>query len=277
MKPDGCGDLAWEWSSSNESVATVTNNGVVYGQGVGSTIITATLVSDPNVTLSHTITVYDARKDDVYVPVGNTVVLTPDTPSGISDPEISWSSANEQVATVDQNGKVTALGAGGVVVSCTIGQADSAVTNVWCVYVYGPIEGNGHVEVGQSTQLKVAGIDNVAPDLQTGWTWSLDAGSDSAVATVDENGMVTARKPGTVTVIATRGSGQEQVSFSQAVEVKQVSLADAKVTIPRQTYSGKKLTPVPVVTLNGTTLVAGTDYDVVRPGHRECELIQRHD
>ncbi len=80
VAPDECGDLAWEWSSSDESMATVTNSGVVYGKAVGPATITATLVSDPSVTLSHAITVYDARQGDVYVPVGDAVVLAPDTP-----------------------------------------------------------------------------------------------------------------------------------------------------------------------------------------------------
>lgn len=260
--PDGCGDLAWEWSSSDELLATVTNDGVVHGKGVGSATITATLVSAPMVSLSHSVTVYDARKDDVYVPSGGKATLTPDVPAGTESPQVSWSSTNEQVATVE-NGTVTAMRAGGAVVSCTIGQGDESVTNVWLIHAYGPIEGTARLGIGQTTQLKVEGIDQAAPDLQAGWTWSLDAGSSSSVATVSDDGTVTGHKLGSATITATRGTGQDLVSFSHTVEVAQASLANAKVTIPRQTYSGKKLTPVPVVTLDGTTLVAGTDYEVV--------------
>ncbi len=83
------------------------------------------------------------------------------------------------------------------------------------------------------------------------------------MATVSDDGTVTSKKPGAVTVTVSRGSGTDQVSFSHRVDVTTVSLADAKVTIPRQTYSGKKLTPVPVVALNGTTLTADIDYEVV--------------
>ena len=260
--PDECGSLSWSWSSSDESMATVTDNGVVYGRAVGETTITASLVSDPTVSLSCAITVYDAREGDVFVPVGREVTLVPSIPEGIESPTISWSSTNEQVATVDSAGKVSALRIGGSVVSCTIEQGDQ-FTNVWCVYAYGPIEGEAGVEVNQSAQLTVAGVNNMPQEIQTGWTWSLSEGSDSAVATVNENGVVTGHKPGMVTVTATRGSGQDQVSFSHEVVVTAPSLANAQVAIPRQTYSGKKLTPVPVVTLNRVTLVAGTDYDVV--------------
>jgi len=258
--PDGCGSLSWKWSSGDESVATVTNSGVAHGQNAGTTTVTATLVSDPSVTFSQTVTVYEASKGDVYVPVQGETVLTPDGPAG--DSQTTWSSTNEQVATVDQNGKVTAVHAGGAVISCTVGQGEGAVTNVWCVYVYGPIEGDALMATGQSAQLKIAGIDNTTTEIQSGWTWSLGAGSDSAVATVSESGGMTARKPGTVTITATRGSGEGQVTFSHTVQVAQATLANAVVTIPRQTYSGKKLTPAPVVTLNGNTLVAGTDYVV---------------
>ncbi len=259
--PDECGALSWEWESSSDSVATVTNNGVVHGKGAGNTTITATLASNSSVSLSYDITVYDALKTDVYVPKGGTAALTPDA-SGFTSPQMVWSSTNEQVATVDSAGKVTAKSVGGTVVSCTITEGSKTATNVWCVYVYGPIEGDSQVGIGQSTQLKVAGINNMPQDLQSGWTWSLGAGSSSEVATVSESGVVTGQAPGTVIVTATRG----QMSFSREMQVTQatpISLANAKVSIPRQTYSGQKLTPVPVVTLNGVTLAAGVDYEVV--------------
>ena len=259
--PDGCGSLAWNWNSSDSSVATVTNGGVVHGQGAGNATITATLVADSSVSLSYAITVYDALKANAYVPTGSTTALTPDT-TGFTTPQIAWSSTNTQVATVDNNGTVTASSVGGTVVSCTITGGGQSATNVWCVYVCGPIEGDSSVGIGQSTQLTVAGINNMPQEAQTGWTWSLGNGSNNTVATVNESGTVTGLKLGTVTVTATKG----QMSFSHEVQVTQaapLSLANAKVTIPRQTYSGQKLTPVPVVTLNGTTLVAGVDYDVV--------------
>lgn len=260
--PDGCGNLAWEWGSDDESVANVSSNGVIYGKGVGTATITATLVSDPTVRLSHAVTVYETQQSDVCVPVEGSVALTPVFPSGFASPTFDWASSNGQVATVDQDGIVTAICAGGTVVSCTITQGEDSVTNAWRVYAYGPIEGAARVGVGQSTQLKLAGIGNVSPDLQAGWTWSLGDGSDGAVASVSADGTVTGRKPGTVKVIASRGSGQELVSFSHDMTVT-TTLECAQVTIPRQTYSGSKLTPVPVVTLDGVTLVAGTDYDMV--------------
>lgn len=261
--PDGCGDLAWKWDSSDESVATVTNNGMVYGKDVGIATITATLVSDPTVELSHAVEVYETQQSDAYVPMEGTTALTPNVPSEFTSPTFAWASSNGQVATVDQDGNVSALRAGGTVVSCTVTQGEESVTNAWCVYVYGPIEGAASVGVGQSTQLKLAGIGNVSPELQAGWTWSLGNGSDGTVASVGNNGTVTGRKPGTVTVVASRGSGQDQVTFSHNMTVTSTSLDNAKVTVPRQTYSGSKITPVPVVTLDGTTLVAGTDYDMV--------------
>ena len=265
--PDGCGELAWDWTSDNESVATVTDDGVVYDKDSGTATITAKLRADERVQLSYDVTVYDALKGTVYVPMKDTgtstATLTPDT-SSFASPTMSWTSSNEQVATVDSNGMVTAKSAGGTVVSCTIQEGDTSTTNVWCVYVYGPIEGATSVGVEQSTQLKIAGLDNVSSDLQAGWTWSLGSSSDSAVASVSsDNGTVTGKKTGTVTITASRGSRQDQVSFSHEMTVRANSLANAQVTIPRQTYTGSKLTPVPVVTLGGTTLKEDVDYEIV--------------
>ena len=252
--PEGCGDLAWKWSSNNEDVARVADNGTVYGKSAGTVTITATLVSDENVQLNYAITVYEAVQGAVYLPVNGTTVLTPDTQGGAV-----WSSKNEQVATVDQDGKVTAVHAGGAVVSCTV---EGAATYVWPVYVYGPIEGATNVGVGQSTQLKVAGIENVSQELQTGWTWALGTSSDTSLATVSEAGVVTGKKLGKVKVTATRGSGDNQVTFEHEVTVTTLSLTDAKVTIPKQTYSGKNLTADPEVTLNEIGLIEDDDFEV---------------
>ena len=56
-----------------------------------------------------------------------------------------------------------------------------------------------------------------------------------------------------------RGGLAFQAVFKKA---EQTSIADATVTASAQTYTGKALTPAPVVKLGGKTLKAGTDYTV---------------
>ncbi len=83
--------------------------------------------------------------------------------------------------------------------------------------------------------------------------------SDESVATVDTNGMVTAHGGGTAVISATTLSGV--ISAECAVIVSQsVENADITKIKDAYTYTGKKLTPAPVVKLAGQTLKKNVDY-----------------
>ena len=123
IKPDNYPNKDVTWSSSNDATATVDENGVVTTLEVGTVTITATLKSDPTISSSVTIVVNPIKVSKItvtgygkdYLVKGNTVTLgTTVEPSDAADKSIVWSSSNEEVATVDQNGKVKAVGQGTV-------------------------------------------------------------------------------------------------------------------------------------------------------------------
>ena len=89
-------------------------------------------------------------------------------------------------------------------------------------------------------------------------TWS---SSDTDVATVDTNGLVTAKFPGTASITVTTVEGG--FTATCLVTVIQIDARDFTVTaIPDQTYTGSALTPAVEVKFNGTTLELGKDYTV---------------
>ncbi len=108
------------WSTSDSSVATVDKNGKVTGVGEGSATITATDKDGNKQTVTVTVTDNsqtsgdDDKHDnwsiepseDFSLKVGDKKKLTADGEG------ITWKSSNEKVAKVDQNGNVTAVGAG---------------------------------------------------------------------------------------------------------------------------------------------------------------------
>ena len=123
IKPDNYPNKDVTWSSSNDATATVDENGLVTTHEVGTVTITATLKSDPTISSSVTIVVNPIKVSKItvtgygkdYLVKGNTVTLgTTVEPSDAADKSIVWSSSNEEVATVDRNGKVTAEGQGTV-------------------------------------------------------------------------------------------------------------------------------------------------------------------
>ena len=91
--------------------------------------------------------------------------------------------------------------------------------------------------------------------------------SDSSIASVSGK-TITANKVGTTTVTATSAL-DSSATAEVVVTVEPRSLSEATVELPAgdYTYTGAVQTPVPVVTLDGTTLSADTDYTVAYDGN----------
>lgn len=111
------------WTSSDPSVATVDNSGNVTAEGVGTAVITASVGS---FAVSCTITVAINRAHlslprDRTIRVGATETLHPIiSPSDASNQVFAWTSNNPSVATVDDNGTVTAIASGEAIIQLTV-------------------------------------------------------------------------------------------------------------------------------------------------------------
>ena len=154
IKPDNYPNKDVTWSSSNDATATVDGNGLVTTHEVGTVTITATLKSDPTISSSVTIVVNPIKVskitvngyDKEYLVKGNTVTLTTTVePGDAANKSIVWSSSNEEVATVDQNGKVTAVGQGTVSIKAM--NDDSGVYGEQVITVYDNTPANYKVNV----------------------------------------------------------------------------------------------------------------------------------
>ena len=124
------------WSTSDETIATV-NDGVVTAVAEGEVTITAT-AGECTATCVITITKpapipatgVSLNVSEAKVEVGKTLTLAAAvTPSNTTDKTITWTSSNENVATVN-NGIVAAISAGETVITASIGdfQATCKVT-----------------------------------------------------------------------------------------------------------------------------------------------------
>ena len=115
------------WTSSDTSVATIESNGKLTGLSAGKTIVTAALVEDPNVKATVEVTVVEAQSPDSIAINGEEtmngwvgesvkleVTLTPEN----ADPRLIYTSSNEQIALVDEEGTISFLEVG--VVNITV-------------------------------------------------------------------------------------------------------------------------------------------------------------
>ena len=231
--------LTVEWTSSDESVATVDATGMVVAVSAGEADITAS-VTDSEMSAVCKVTVKVAAKDitvpdnlDVKLNDGNeTTVEATVSPADATDVKVSYASTDEAVATVDKDGKVKVLKAGECDITTTLMQDGEKVTekttHVKAFYEVESItldSNEGKLTVGNSHTIKAT----VAPEevaAETTIDWS---SSNEKVATVDSNGKVTAVSSGNATITAT--AGEESANYEVTVEQPK------KVTTSNKTYS----------------------------------------
>ena len=230
--------LTVEWTSSDESVATVDATGMVVAVSAGEADITAS-VTDSEMSAVCKVTVKVAAKDitvpdnlDVKLNDGNeTTVEATVSPADATDVKVSYASTDEAVATVDKDGRVQVLQPGECDITTTLMQDGEKVTekttHVKAFYEVESItldSNEGKLAVGNSHTIKAT----VAPEevaAETTIEWS---SSNEKVATVDSNGKVTAVSSGNATITAT--AGEESANYE--VTVKQPK----KVTTSNKTY-----------------------------------------
>lgn len=143
------------------------------------------------------------------------------TPSYADNKRVTWQSSDEKVATVDENGKVTAVGNGTAAINAT--SVSGSYTATVSVTVKIPVEiqkltieaeKETLTKIGESTELKVK-IEPENADLQK-LIWKSD---NEKVATTDENGKVTAVGNGTAEITVTTEDGKITASIMITVKV----------------------------------------------------------
>ncbi len=141
VNPDNATDKTVVWTSSDESVATVDQNGVVTAVAPGSAVITASAggKSDScevtvNAYVPPVIPVESVTLDNnsLTLTEGDTGSLNASVnPDNATDKTVVWTSSDESVATVDQNGVVTAVAPGSAVITASAGgKSDSCEVTV---------------------------------------------------------------------------------------------------------------------------------------------------
>ena len=137
-----------------------------------------------------------------------TATITPSNATG--DKTVKWSSSNAEVAAVDSNGKVTAKKAGTAVITATSSNGKTAGCTVTVKQKEIAITG---ISLNKSTTSLTEGESEtltatITPSNATGDKTVKWSSSNEAVAAVDSNGKVTAKKAGTAVITATSSNGK---------------------------------------------------------------------
>lgn len=222
--------LTVAWTSSDESVATVDATGMVVAVSAGEADITAS-VTDSEMSAVCKVTVKVAAKD-ITVPdsldvklndCNETSIEATVSPADATDVEVKYASTDEAVATVDKDGKVQILQPGECDIATTLTQEGKKVvekkTHIKAFY---EVEGitldktEGILTAGNTVALNATVLPEEIAD-ETIVTWT---SSDEKVATVDENGKVTAIAAGEATITA--NAGEKSTTYKLTVQAKKV-------------------------------------------------------
>ena len=248
------------WSSSDNTIATVSATGVVTGIAPGTATIFYTVTNTAGCTaqasVSYTVNglpVVAAITGIMSECIGGSQLLSDGTSGG------TWSSSNTAVATVDGSGNVTGISAGIASISYTVTNgagcmaSATASDTVLSTPVSSPITGTLSVCVGATTAL-----GNGVPY----GTWS---SSNTAVATVDAvSGVVTGVSVGSATIMYNVTNMCGSITDNATVNVMATPTV-APVTATTATLCAGATTTVSDVTAGGTWSVSDSTIATINP------------
>lgn len=235
------------WTSSNTSIASVTQSGEVTALANGQATITAKsdsggLEAKCTVTVGTDVTGISLSSTAETLKNGESITLTATvTPNSASNKTLQWTSSNASVASVSDAGKVTALSDGQTVI--TVKAVSGGVEAKCTVTVSTPItgieisSGAEKLLVGDSTKLTANVLPETTSNKNVKWR-----SSDSSIATVAEDGTVKAIKEGTARITVQTEDGKFEAYCTITVEPlnKKVNIAKGKKAVS-ESISGSNI------------------------------------
>ena len=246
VSPKDAANKNVSWKSDKPEIAAVDANGKVTGVAEGEATITVT-TEDGGKTATCKVTVSDKEikvtgvklnKSETSLLVGGNETLTATVlPEDATNQNVTWKSDKPEIATVDANGKVTAVKVGEATITVTT--EDCGKTATCKVTVKAATVAVTGVTLNKATLSLIAGASEtltatVAPADATNQkvTWKSDK---PEIATVDANGKVTGVKAGEATITVTTEDGGKTATCK--VTVSETSVAVTGVTLNKAALS----------------------------------------
>ena len=230
VTPTTANNIAVEWSSSDNNVATISSEGVITAKGKGTCTITCTAAdgygtkSTCEVIVKQQVSSIALNNKTASIWVGETKKLTAKaTPTTANNTAVEWSSSDNNVATVSSEGQITAIGKGTCTITCKA--ADGYGTKSTCkVTVKLPVTAIAMTDaipllwVGKTTAIAATVTPATASNTAVEWY-----SSDTNIATVSSEGIITAIGKGTCTITCKAADGYGTESTCKVTVKQQVS------------------------------------------------------
>lgn len=207
LTPENVTDPNVTWTMANPEIATVSAAGVITGVAPGTTFVTCT-TSNKNVSIQYPVTVLnpvegiELNYTELVVKKGTVFFLSANVlPEDAADRTVTWSTSDEGICTVDDLGMVTANSTG----VCVIRATSNDNPEIWAecrVTVTESVAGitlnyrEKTIDIGETFVLKATVLPSDANDRGVTFT-----SSNPAIATVNEDGLVTGVSGGTTIIV----------------------------------------------------------------------------
>lgn len=242
INPSRATNKAVSWTSSNPNVATISQTGVIEAKKVGTTKITVT-TKDGGKNSSITVNVKNKAvlvkgitldKASMNLTLGNIYHLTAKiNPSNATNQNITWSTSNSKIVSVDLAGNIKAIGSGTATIKvqtsdgnyeavCKVTVPDIKITKL-------TLNANKiQLVKGKTYQVKASFTPSNATNKKLKYT-----SDNKSVATVDSNGKITAKGLGTATIKVTTTDGSSKVASLSVI----VSASGNMIDVRKQKYT----------------------------------------
>jgi uncharacterized protein YjdB len=194
------------WTSSNNAIATVDATGKVNAIAAGSATVTITTEDGGKTAIcavtvsaiSIPVTSVSLNKTSLSLTEGGNETLTATVlPSNATNKNVTWSSSNSAIATVDNNGKVTALAAGTAIITATTQDGGfTATCNITVEKVERPHKYLDYSISGNTVKVWVVGAET-----GENYTLQVDKKNSQWEFTIEDNKMYHLRASGGNTIL----------------------------------------------------------------------------
>ena len=266
VSPADATDKTVTWSSSDATVVSVDQTGKVNALNGGAATVTASAgeySATCRVTVTVPVTGISLDRTALNLDAGQTATLAATvSPADATDKTVTWSSSDATVVSVDQTGKVTALKGGAATVTASAGEYSATCR----VTVTVPVTGISldrtalSLEATQTTTLVATVSPSDATDKSV--TWS---SSNASVATVGQDGLVTAVREGTAVITAAAGGKSATCNVTvrkQVIPVSSVTLDKARLNLTVGAVETLTATVLPENATDRTVTWSSTDETV---------------
>lgn len=249
--PANASNKSVNWASSDVSVAMVSSDGTVYAIKPGQATIMATTVDGGFVALckvlvkSKTILASDVQlsSNSEIIAIGETVQLNAVVvPEGTTNKTIRWTSTNPNVASVDASGLVTAISEGTtqIVATTTDGSNLSSICKITVKKRFISISQiqispkEVRIAIGNSLKLKTVVYPVEATNKEVLWS-----STDPTIASVAQDGTLTAISAGEASIIASTQDGSSLSATCQVIVYEEAVLV-SKIILSKTMVNGNE-------------------------------------